>query len=198
MQVFEDLTGARIGDAVEFKGTPLSVLVGPGLLTSIWDGLQNPLYELSEQDPYLRPGMHAPALDEKKLWDFTPGVSVGDVLKGGDTIGSVPEGHFEHKILVPFGIKQCTVNEIIGKKSVNITDVVAIVTDENNQKQELKLAFRHPVKQPIPFKERSIPRKTISTGVRVIDLLAPVSYGGTVGNPGPFGSRKNSDATHAV
>ncbi|MCK3683092.1 V-type ATP synthase subunit A [Maribellus sp. YY47] len=190
MQVFEDLTGARIGDSVEFKGTPLSVLVGPGLLTSIWDGLQNPLYKLSEQDPYLRPGMHAPALDETKLWDFTPAVSVGDVLKGGDTIGSVPEGHFEHKILVPFGIKKCTVNEIIGQKSVNITEVVAIVTDENNQKQELKLAFRHPVKQPIPFKERSIPRKTISTGVRVIDLLAPVSYGGTVGNPGPFGAGK--------
>ena len=190
MQVFEDLTGARIGDPVVFKGTPLSVLLGPGLLTSIWDGLQNPLYKLSEQDPYLRPGMHAPALDEKRVWDFTPGVSSGDVLKGGDTIGSVPEGNFEHKILVPFAMHTCTVKQIIGKKSVTITDVVAEVIDENNKTHELKLVFRHPVKMPIPFKERSIPQKAISTGVRVIDLLAPVSYGGTVGNPGPFGAGK--------
>ena len=101
MQVFEDLTGAQIGDKVEFTGKPLSVLLGPGLLTSIWDGLQNPLYKLGEQNAYLVPGMKAPALDEEKLWDFTPSVKVGDQVKGGATIGSVPEGRFEHKILVP-------------------------------------------------------------------------------------------------
>lgn len=190
MQVFEDLTDAKIGDKVEFTGTPLSVLLGPGLLTSVWDGLQNALYTLSKVDAYLSPGMKAPALDEEKLWDFTPSVSKGDVVAGGDTIGSVPEGRFEHKILVPFVLGKCTVESIIQKKSVNITETVATVIDELSNKHGLKLAFRHAVKSPIPFKERTIPSQTISTGVRVIDLLAPVGYGGTVGNPGPFGAGK--------
>lgn len=190
MQVFEDLTGAQIGDLVEFKGTPLSVLLGPGLLTSIWDGLQNPLYKLGEQDAYLVPGMKAPALDEEKLWEFTPVAKVGDKLWGGDTIGLVPEGRLEHKILVPYNIGKCRIKSIIEKKSVNITEEVAFVTDDQGRDHKLKLAFRQAVKSPIPFRDRAIPNKTISTGVRVIDLLAPVSYGGTVGNPGPFGAGK--------
>ena len=190
MQVFEDLTGAQIGDKVEFTGKPLSVLLGPGLLTSIWDGLQNPLYKLSEQDAYLVPGMKAPALDDEKLWEFTPSVKVGEKVSGGDTIGSVPEGRLDHKILVPFQLGKCKVESIIEKTSVNITEVVAVVSNKQKVKHELKLVFRQAVKSPIPFKERAIPSKPISTGVRVIDLLAPVGYGGTVGNPGPFGAGK--------
>jgi V/A-type H+-transporting ATPase subunit A len=190
MQVFEDLTGALIGDEVEFSGEPLSVLLGPGLLTSVWDGLQNALYPLGKQNPYLQPGMKAPALDEEKLWDFTPSVKSGDIVSGGDAIGSVAEGRFEHKILVPFNFGKCKVESIIEKSQVNITQVVAVVTDELNNKHELKLVFRQSVKNPIPFKKRSIPKKPISTGVRTIDLLSPVSYGGTVGNPGPFGAGK--------
>ncbi|MDX8339591.1 V-type ATP synthase subunit A [Draconibacterium sp. IB214405] len=190
MQVFEDLTGAQIGDQVEFTGKSLSVLLGPGLLTSIWDGLQNPLYKLGEQDPYLVPGMKAPALDEEKLWEFTPSVAIGDKVKGGDSIGTVPEGRLTQSILVPFNFGKCTVESIIEKSEVNITETVAVIIDSHEVKHELKLAFRWAVKSPIPFKERAIPSKTISTGVRVIDLLAPVSYGGTVGNPGPFGAGK--------
>ncbi|MCL3782201.1 V-type ATP synthase subunit A [Prolixibacteraceae bacterium JC049] len=190
MQVFEDLTGAQIGATVEFTGKPLSVLLGPGLLTSIWDGLQNPLYKLSEQNAYLVPGMKAAALDEEKLWDFTPSVAVGDVVSGGDAIGTVPEGRLNHKILVPFNFDKCTVESIIEKKSVNITETVAVIRDKQDVKHDVKLAFRWAVKSPIPFKSRAIPSKTISTGVRVIDFLAPVSYGGTVGNPGPFGAGK--------
>lgn len=190
MQVFEDLTGAQIGDLVEFKGKPLSVLLGPGLLTSIWDGLQNPLYKLGEQNAYLVPGMKAPAIDEKKLWDFTPCVKVGDEVRGGDAIGTVPEGRLVHKILVPFNMGKCKVEMIIENSSVNITHIIAEVSDEQNIRYELKLVFHQPVKSAIPFKEREIPSKTISTGVRVIDLLAPVAYGGTVGNPGPFGAGK--------
>lgn len=190
MQVFEDLTGALIGDLVEFKEKPLSVLLGPGLLTSVWDGLQNPLYKLSEQSPYLQPGMKAPALDEEKLWEFTPAVKKGDKVSGGDILGSVPEERFEHKVLVPFSFGKCTVDSIIEKSSVNITQTVAVVIDEQNNRHELQMAFYQPVKKPIPFRERAIPSKTISTGVRVIDLLAPVGYGGTVGNPGPFGAGK--------
>ncbi|MCY1635223.1 V-type ATP synthase subunit A [Marinifilum sp. D737] len=190
MQVFEDLTGAKIGDTVEFKQDALSVLLGPGLLTSIWDGLQNSLYPLSEQDSYLKPGLKAPALDEEKLWEFTPTAEIGDALKGGDIIGWVMEGRFEHKILVPFTIGTCILESIIDKQSLTIKEVVAVVKDEQGIRHELKLVFRQAVKSPIPFKDRSIPNKTISTGVRVIDLLAPVSYGGTVGNPGPFGAGK--------
>jgi len=190
MQVFEDLTGAVIGDLVEFTGKPLSVQLGPGLLTSIWDGLQNPLYKLAEQNAYLIPGIKAPALDEERLWDFTPIVKAGDEVKGGDVIGTVPEGRLTHKILVPFSFGKCSVVSIINAGSVNITREIAQIKDERNKTHSLKLVFHHPVKSPIPFRERSIPDKTISTGVRVIDLLAPVSYGGTVGNPGPFGAGK--------
>ena len=190
MQVFEDLTGAIIGDRVEFSGKPLSVLLGPGLLTSIWDGLQNPLYKMAEENAYLVPGMRAPALDEEKLWDFTPVVSKGDEVRGGDTLGTVPEGRLTHKILVPFGMGKCVVEDIISPSRVTITQEVARVRDELGKVHELKLVFRHPVKSPVPFRQRSIPSKPISTGVRVIDLLAPVSYGGTVGNPGPFGAGK--------
>ncbi len=191
MQVFEDLTGAKIGDLVEFSGNPLSVLLGPGLLTSVWDGLQNALYSLAKQDAYLKPGMKAPALDEEKKWNFTPSAKLGDTVSGGDTIGLVPEGRFEHKILVPFSITEtCKIESIIAKSEVNITQTVASIIDEHGQKHELKLAFRQAVKTPIPFKDRTVPSKTISTGVRVIDFLAPVAYGGTVGNPGPFGAGK--------
>lgn len=190
MQVFEDLTGAQIGDSVEFKGQPLSVLLGPGLLTSIWDGLQNPLYKLSEQGAYLAPGMKAPALDEEQLWEFTPLAKEGDEVSGGDAIGVVPEGRMEHKILVPFSLGKCRIESIVDKKELNITQEVAVVLDAHNNRHTLKLAFRHAVKSPIPFKERAIPSQPISTGVRVIDLLAPVGYGGTVGNPGPFGAGK--------
>jgi V/A-type H+-transporting ATPase subunit A len=190
MQVFEDLTGAKIGDLVEFTGNPLSVLLGPGLLTSIWDGLQNALYPLAKQDAYLRPGMRAPALDEGTLWEFTPRVKPNDIVSGGDTIGSVQEGRFEHKILVPFKFGTCTIKDIVKKRKVNITQRVAVITDEQGKSHDLKLAFKQPVKTPIAFKDRKIPSKTISTGVRVIDMLAPVAYGGTVGNPGPFGAGK--------
>lgn len=190
MQVFEDLTGARIGDEVQFSGTPLSVLLGPGLLTSIWDGLQNPLYKLGEQNPYLVPGMRAPALDEEKLWEFTSSVQAGDDVSGGDAIGSVPEGRLEHKILVPFKLGKCKVESIKPNGAYNIIQEIAVVVDEQQKRHELKLAFSHPVKDPIPFKDRSIPKETISTGIRIIDLLAPVGYGGTVGNPGPFGAGK--------
>lgn len=190
MQVFEDLTGAKIGDEVVFTGQPLSVLLGPGILTSVWDGLQNSLYKLSEKDAYLRPGMKAPALDEGKKWGFTPTVKQGDTVKGGDAIGFVPEGNFEHKILVPFLMGTCTIESIIEKEEVNITQTIAVAVDNQNKKHELKLVFRQPVKTPIPFKERSIPEAPISTGTRIIDLLAPVAYGGTVGNPGPFGAGK--------
>ncbi len=190
MQVFEDLTGAIIGDKVEFKGTPLSVLLGPGLLTSVWDGLQNALYTLGKEDAYLRPGMKAPALDEAKLWEFTPTAKKGATLTGGDAIGWVPEDRFEHKILVPFSLGKCQLESIIGKGGVNITETVAVVKDEMDISHELKLAFRQPVKKPIPFRERTIPQSPISTGMRIIDLIAPVAYGGTVGNPGPFGAGK--------
>lgn len=190
MQVFEDLTGALIGDLVEFQAKPLSVLLGPGLLTSVWDGLQNPLYKLSEQSHYLQPGMKAHALDKEKLWKFTPSVKKGDIVSGGDVLGSVPEERFEHKVLVPFSFGKCTVDSIIEKSSVNITQTVAVVLDEQNYSHELQMVFYQAVKNPIPFRERAIPSKTISTGVRVIDLLAPVGYGGTVGNPGPFGAGK--------
>jgi V/A-type H+-transporting ATPase subunit A len=134
--------------------------------------------------------MRAPALDEEKLWDFTSSVKAGDLVNGGDAIGAVPEGRLEHKILVPFKLGKCKVESIAPNGAYNITQEMAVLVDEQEKRHELKLVFSHPVKDPIPFKDRSIPKETISTGIRIIDLLAPVGYGGTVGNPGPFGAGK--------
>ncbi len=193
LQVFEDTVGLKVGDPVEFSGDLLSVELGPGLLKSIYDGLQNPLPELAEQAGFfLERGQYIDGLNRNTQWDFTPSVQVGDLLKAGDAVGSVPEGMFTHRIMIPFGWKgQFTVKEISEACTCTVEKVVAKVEDSEGELREVKLYQNWPVKKAITaFEERLRPTENMSTQVRIIDTFFPVARGGTYCIPGPFGAGK--------
>ena len=118
LQVFEDTSWVKVGDPVEFTGLPLTVKLGPGILGSVTDGLQNPLYKLAEEEWFLERGMEVPPLDETTLWEFTPQVKKGDVVHSGSVIGLVHEKIFQHKIFVPFSLHgDFTVERLLQKKA---------------------------------------------------------------------------------
>ena len=191
LQVFEDTSWMKVGDPVEFSGLPLAVKLGPGILGSVTDGLQNPLYELAKVDWFLERGLEVEPLDNTVEWHFTPSVKAGDQLVAGSVIGWVPEKMFEHKIFVPFGLPgSFTVESIEAEGDYTIDDPIAVITDGHGTPIELKLAFEWPVKVPMPFHERSVPTKTLPTGIRILDGLFPIAYGGTASSPGPFGAGK--------
>jgi V/A-type H+-transporting ATPase subunit A len=191
LQVFEDTNWMRVGDAVEFTGLPLSVKLGPGILGSVTDGLQNPLYELAKKEWFLERGLVVEPLDNTVKWHFTPLVKKGDPVTGSAVIGSVPEKLFEHKIFVPFSLQgDYSISYIAEKGDYTIDETIAKITDTSGQTIELKMAFDWPVKTPMPFFERSVPKETLPTGMRILDALFPIAYGGTACNPGPFGAGK--------
>ncbi|MFS4416071.1 V-type ATP synthase subunit A [Maribacter sp. 2307ULW6-5] len=191
LQVFEDTAWMQVGDTVEFTGLPLAVKLGPGILGSVTDGLQNPLYELAKTEWFLERGMEVAPLDNTTKWHFTPKVAKGDTVTGGSVLGSVPEKIFEHKIFVPFSLKgEHTLESIAPEGDYTITETIAQLTDANGKKMELTMAFDWPVKVPMPFHERSVPEKAMPTGIRILDALFPIAFGGTACNPGPFGAGK--------
>ena len=194
LQVFEDTSGLSVGDEVEFTGELLSVELGPGLLGQIYDGLQNPLPELAEQSGFfLQRGMYLDALDSTRLWSFTPAIASGRRVTGGDCIGSVPEGLFEHRIMVPFRLKgrHYSIQEIAPAGDYPIGHVVARLADDRGDTQEVTMAQRWPVKIPITcYQERLKPSDPLVTKVRIIDTFFPVARGGTYCIPGPFGAGK--------
>jgi V/A-type H+-transporting ATPase subunit A len=191
LQVFEDTSWVKVNDPVLFSGKPLTVKLGPGILGSVTDGLQNPLYELAKIEWFLERGMIIDPLDSTTKWHFTPKVQVGDTLTGGDVLGSVPEKLFEHKIFVPFDLKgSYSVVEIAPQGDYTVTEEIAIVTDQAGKRHSLSMSFDWPVKKSMPFHQRSVPTETMPTGVRIFDSLFPLAYGGTACNPGPFGAGK--------
>lgn len=193
LQVFEITKGLKVGNEVDFSGDLLSVELGPGVLTRIYDGLQNPLPELAEQCGFfLDRGIYLEALDVNHLWSFTPKAKEGDKVVAGDTLGTVPEGVFEHKIMVPFHLKgEFTVVYIAVTGKYNIRHVIARVKDENGIDSELTMSFRWPVKRPIKlYSERLKPVDPMVTQVRTVDTFFPVAKGGTYCTPGPFGAGK--------
>jgi len=193
MQVFEDTTGLRVGDTVSFTGNLLSVELGPGLLGQIYDGLQNPLPRLAEQCGFfLQRGTYLEALLRDKTWHFTPKAKAGDKLTAGETLGTVPEGLFEHRIMVPFGIHgTCTVTEIAPAGDYTVEQNIATLTDEEGRKHTATMMQRWPVKVPIAcYAERLRPTETMVTQQRIIDTFFPVALGGTYCIPGPFGAGK--------
>jgi len=193
LQVFEDTSGLKVGDSVEFSGELLSVELGPGLLTSIYDGLQNPLPELAEQCGYfLERGQYIDGLDRTAKWDFTPCVQIGDVLEAGESVGTVPEGMFTHKIMIPFGWKgKFTVKEISDSITSTVDTVVAKVEDSAGELREVKMFQSWPVKKAITaYEERLRPTDNMTTQVRILDTFFPVAKGGTYCIPGPFGAGK--------
>lgn len=193
LQVFEMTRGIGIGDDVEFSGEMLAVELGPGLLTQVYDGLQNPLPELAEQSGFfLDRGVYLDALPRDWKWEFTPTASVGDTVARADTVGTVPEGIFTHRIMVPFNFHDSyKITWIADKGSYTVTDSVAEVEDSRGRKHSITLMFEWPVKRPIDaYAERLKPEKSMITKVRIIDTFIPVALGGTYCIPGPFGAGK--------
>lgn len=193
MQVFEMTRGIGIGDLVEFSSDLLSVELGPGLLGQIYDGLQNPLPELAEQCGFfLERGVYLDPLDKNIKWDFTPKAAVDSSVTGGDILGTVPEGIFEHRIMVPFYMKdKYTVKSIAPAGSYTIAETIAEVADSKGNTYNLTMKFDWPVKRAITnYAERLKPTEPMITKVRIIDTFLPVAKGGTYCIPGPFGAGK--------
>lgn len=193
MQIYEMTEGIKVGDTVEFTGELMSVELGPGLLTQIYDGLQNPLPDLAEKCGYfLERGEYLNPIPDKD-WEFTPKVSAGDIVRPADTIGTVPEGIFQHEIMVPFDLsdEDWTVESIVPKGVYNVRSEIAVIKDRKGNKKTLSMVFSWPIKKPITcYEQRLKPDETLITQIRCIDTFLPVAKGGTFCVPGPFGAGK--------
>ena len=193
MQVYEMTNGIQVGDEVEFTGELMSVELGPGLLTQIYDGLQNPLPSLASQCGFfLQRGVYLDPIPNRD-WEFTPICKVGDILRPGDAFGTVPEGIFTHKIMLPFGFEDVdwTIKAIAGKGTYNVRDNVATVTNSKGEERKLTMVFSWPVKKAVScYDERLRPDETLIMKIRIIDTFLPVAKGGTFCVPGPFGAGK--------
>ena len=193
LQVFEITKGISIGDEVEFTGDMLSVELGPGLLGQVYDGLQNPLPQLAQAAGFfLERGVYLDALSTNSSWQFTPVAKPGDKVERADTLGTVPEGSFTHRIMVPFNLYGTfTVVWVKHAGSYNIRETIAELEDEKGNKFPVTLSFRWPVKRAIDcYEERLKPVDPMVTRVRLIDTFFPVARGGTYCIPGPFGPGK--------
>ncbi|MGB5545736.1 MAG: V-type ATP synthase subunit A [Polyangiales bacterium] len=198
LQVFEDTSGVKVGDEVELSGEMLSVTLAPGLLGKVYDGLQNPLALLAEEHGFLLPrGTDVDPVDTEKRWDFTPKVSTGETLVAGQVLGTVPEGIFEHKIMVPFDEPAAVKLTWINRGNLTIQDPVARLVRPSGEERTLTMAQRWPVRRPLPERmlrqrvaERIYPTEPLTTTQRIIDTMIPVARGGTACIPGPFGSGK--------
>lgn len=190
VQVFESTRGLSIGTPVEFVGHMLNATLGPGILTRIYDGLQNDLKAMD--GVFLQRGLYTDALDMSSSWDFTPLAKVGDTVKAADWLGWVPEGWLEHKIMVPFDFKgEYTIKSIVDKGTYKITDTVAVLKNEAGEECNVTMIQKWPVKIAITkYKDKPRPMKVMETGMRAIDTFNPIAEGGTGFIPGPFGAGK--------
>ena len=190
VQVFESTRGLRGGDKVEFEGRMLEVTLGPGLLSGVYDGLQNDLTTMS--DVFLKRGEYTDPLNREKLWDFTPLAKPGDKVVAADWLGEVKEGWLPHKIMVPFSFKgEYTVKSVKPAGQYNVDTVIAVLTNAEGEDVPVTMTQKWPVKVAIKgYKEKPRPNKIMETGVRVIDTLNPIAEGGTGFIPGPFGCGK--------
>ena len=198
VQVFEDTGGVGVGDAVERSGEMLSVALGPGLLGQVFDGLQNPLEEIAGEFGYFLPrGVDRAALDPRQPWSFVPTARIGDRLCAGDTLGTVQEGRFAHRIMVPFDEPGEVEVTWIQEGAFPVDVAVARIRDEGGRERPLTLIQRWPVRRPLPADllkrravERLYPAEPLTTTLRIIDTFFPIARGGTACIPGPFGAGK--------
>ncbi|HER24901.1 MAG TPA: V-type ATP synthase subunit A [Candidatus Atribacteria bacterium] len=190
IQVYEETSGIGPGESVFSTDMPLSVELGPGLISSIYDGIQRPLDILkSIKGDFISRGAEAFAIDRKKKWDFEPICKKGEKVISGDVLGIVQESSIvKHKIMVPPGI-QGEVKEI-HKGKFTVTDTVALIKDGENTTYEIKMLQKWPVRTPRPHKKKLPPLEPLITGQRIIDMFFPITKGGTACIPGPFGSGK--------
>ncbi len=189
IQVFESTRGVKNGDTVEFTKKMLEVTLGPGLLSSCYDGLQNDLTTMT--GVFLKRGEYTPALDDTKKWEFTPLAAAGDTVAAADWLGEVKEGWLPHKIMVPFSFKgEYTIKWLAPKGEYTINDKIAVLSGEDGD-TDVTMSQKWPVKVAIrSYREKPRPQRIMETGVRVIDTLNPIAEGGTGFIPGPFGCGK--------
>lgn len=196
LQVFESTTGLKVGDDAEFSGELLTATLGPGMLGMIYDGLQNPLRELeNDQGFFLRRGQYLPSLNQTKLWDFEPMAQVGEQVRAGHYLGKVTEGLFPHPIMAPLVLLGTwEVKEIMPAGRYTVNDTVAILTNVDSQVgNEFNVTIKQewPVKRPMRvYEERLLPDIQLLTQCRLIDIFFPLAEGGTACIPGPFGAGK--------
>ncbi|MFB6096661.1 MAG: V-type ATP synthase subunit A, partial [Haloferacaceae archaeon] len=188
IQVYEETSGVGPGEPVENTGEPLSVDLGPGLLDSIYDGVQRPLDVLEEKmgSAFLDRGVDAPGIDLEKKWEFDPEVEEGDVVEAGDSLGIVPETvTIDHKVMVPPDSEGGEVVAVHGGERTVTETVVELDTGE-----EIAMRQEWPVREARPAEEKQTPTEPLVSGQRILDGLFPLAKGGTAAIPGPFGSGK--------
>ena len=190
IQVYESTRGVKEGCKVEFEGHMLEVILGPGLLSSNYDGLQNNLATM--EGVFLKRGEYTSPIDMDKEWEFTPMAKEGDVVVAADWLGEVKEGWLPHKIMVPFSFNgSYKVKSVANAGKYKVTDTVAVLVDANGQEHNVTMIQKWPVKVAIGgYKEKPRPYRIMETGVRIIDTLNPIAEGGTGFIPGPFGCGK--------
>ena len=197
IEVYEDDSGMQVGEEVVSNGRPLSLKLGPGLIGTIYDGIQRPLKEMFENGgTFLLPGQRTEPIDTKRKWDFTPseGISVGMEIKPGMVLGTVQEtGSMVHKIMVPPTVKGRILKEFAGKGSYTVDEKIALT----ELGEEIAMSHYWPLRKPRPFAEKLEVTEPLVTGQRVIDVFFPLSKGGTAAIPGGFGTGKTM-TQHAI
>ena len=195
IEVYEENTGMKVGEPVVSLGRPLSALLGPGILGSIYDGIQRPLDELKAiSGSFLAPGVRGDPLDPKKKWHFTPRLKVGDELTAGMIVGTLPETQVvELRVMAAPGLKPGRITRIAPEGDYTIQDAIA----ETDSGETVRLAHEWPLRKPRPSARRLPPSEPLITGLRVIDVLFPISKGGAAAIPGGFGTGKTM-TQHAI
>ncbi|MGN1467118.1 MAG: V-type ATP synthase subunit A [Ruminococcus sp.] len=191
IQVYEETTGLKPGDPVEGTGAPMNVLLGPGIIDNIFDGIERPLAAIEKQSgAFISRGSSVSALDDQKLWDVTLKVKVGDKLNGGDIYATLPETPIiEHRLMVHPDLSGI-VTEVMPNGQYRLFDTVAVIKDDLGIEHNLTLCQKWPIRTSRPVKERLSPTVPLITGQRVIDTLFPIAKGGTAAIPGGFGTGK--------
>ncbi|MFA7127685.1 MAG: V-type ATP synthase subunit A, partial [Sphaerochaeta sp.] len=192
VQVYEDATGICPGDNVYGSGMSLSVELGPGLIGTIYDGIQRPLEKLmGASGAFISRGLNFPAVDHEKLWAFVPTVEVGAIVHCGMKFGTVVEtDRVLHVLMIPPSIAEATVAQIASEGAYTVDDIIVTVVLPNGKEEKLTMLQRWPIRIPRPVAERLALKQPLITGLRVIDTLFPLAKGGTVAIPGGFGTGK--------
>jgi len=190
VQVYESTRGLKQGDTVEFAGHMLEATLGPGLLSSSFDGLQNNLETM--EDIFLKRGEYTKPLDHDRQWHFTPSAKPGDKVFAADWLGEVMEGWLNHKIMVPFSFNgEFTIKSVVPEGDYKIDDTIAVLTDADGEEHKVTMVQKWPVKVAIGgYIDKPRPYRIMETGVRCMDTLNPIAEGGTGFIPGPFGCGK--------
>lgn len=192
IQVYEDTKGIKLDTPVEFTGQLLEAELGPGLLTSIFDGLQNPLEDVANHSGFFLPrGVYLPSLDREHRWDYEPTAKVGTILERGDSLGYTMEERFHHQIMVPFNkFGKYKLTWVIKPGSYTVDTVIAKAKDEKGCEHEFMMMQKWPIKNALFHGEKVKPFKMMDTGSRIIDTQFPIMKGGAFCTPGPFGAGK--------